>query len=208
MFGGPCPILQNFVELEPNFEPPRVRSSLYRDSFLNLSDSISMRPDHLLREKSFCSLAWKGEKSFVLLAHFARSREILKIFDRKSNFCWNLRIGAIYVFCANLSISVDFQWKPGQSTKVNGPNRLTKHPYKVEASDQRPGTPRGHGKHSPRHPLKGRSFALMFWQHSGLNLIENISPSLFIQFSSQFVPNLHTALRIHSRYRLCLLSFA
>ena len=58
-----------------------------------------------------------------------------------------------------------------------------------------------------RHPLKGRGFALMFWQHSGLNLIENISPSLFIQFSSQFVPNLHTALRIHSRYRLRLLSF-
>ena len=64
-----------------------------------------------------------------------------------------------------------------------------------------------HDQHSPRHPLKGHSFALMFWQHSGLNLIENISPSLFIQFSSQFVPNLHTALRIHSRYRLRLLSF-
>ena len=58
-----------------------------------------------------------------------------------------------------------------------GPNRSPRHPKEVEASDQCQdynGTPCGPTwslqQVNPRHPLKGWSFALMFWWHSGSNL--------------------------------------
>ena len=43
MFGGPVPILRNFVEIEPTC----IRSSPHRDrfSFLNLNEEVSMGAD-------------------------------------------------------------------------------------------------------------------------------------------------------------------
>ena len=62
MFGGPCLVLQNLVELEPNFEP-NTCSSPHRDCFFAPLE-VSL---------------WAPDRSFCLLVLLARVKILLKI---------------------------------------------------------------------------------------------------------------------------------